>query len=625
MLNALVLIQVANLLVVTLNCFDSVPPNTGENYRDKHQRELSKQTKSSQSSILLGPFRRRIIWAQYNFPFGSSSPLSLPLSPSSSSSSSSSSYPTLLFDNVITITNHNRNQNVNKSINALSQTTNSDVHNVSTSLLWPIDHQSVKIPPGSIQNGPSSMLIALSPPYPLKPPPPPPPSLSSSVSLLLQSPTTLTSILKQNDFETPRRSSSLSSSSPSTDLISAPVPDYSLQSPSSFSTFSSSSYDSINKNNVYADADDEYGNAIDYDKFDEEENEIYDLDRTAPDTSAGLLTKAIDNVVRFFPSMRIRDRQNPGCVGGTKCQFFVFCWMSGGSLGASCGPLHTCCVTPSSQDIQPKYWGPVINDPQCGKSATRISRIVGGSDASFGQFPWQAFVQVGGSRCGGALVGPAHVVTAGHCVARSQHNPSSIRVTLGDYILHSEIESLPHEVFTVSEVKLHPNFRFTPQADRYDVAVLVLDRSVQYRENIMPICLPPKDTLYVGRMSYVAGWGALQAGSKLRPKVLQHVPVPVIENNICETWHKQRGINIKIYDEMMCAGYETGGKDACQGDSGGPLMLNEFGVWYLIGIVSAGYSCAKQYQPGIYHRVSSSSDWVSANVFPSAHFRVPNR
>lgn len=225
---------------------------------------------------------------------------------------------------------------------------------------------------------------------------------------------------------------------------------------------------------------------------------------------------------------------------------------------------------------------------------------------------------------------------------RSQHNPSSIRVTLGDYILHSEIESLPHEVFTVSEVKLHPNFRFTPQADRYDVAVLVLDRSVQYRENIMPICLPPKGTIYLGRMSYVAGWGALQAGrlihsvlvpqivthshaigSKLRPKVLQHVPVPVIENPICEGWHKQRGINIKIYDEMMCAGYESGGKDACQGDSGGPLMLNEFGVWYLIGIVSAGYSCAKQYQPGIYHRVSSSSDWVSANVFSSGRYPSP--
>ncbi|KAH9368866.1 hypothetical protein HPB48_004365 [Haemaphysalis longicornis] len=51
-----------------------------------------------------------------------------------------------------------------------------------------------------------------------------------------------------------------------------------------------------------------------------------------------------------------------------------------------------------------------------------------------------------------------------------------------------------------------------------------------------------------------------------------------------------------------------------QGDSGGPLMMNDYGVYYLIGIVSAGYSCAKNYQPGIYHRVSSSSDWISSNI-----------
>ncbi|RWS07349.1 uncharacterized protein B4U79_02049 [Dinothrombium tinctorium] len=340
-----------------------------------------------------------------------------------------------------------------------------------------------------------------------------------------------------------------------------------------------------------------------------------DIRRTAPDTSATFFSKTFGNVVRFLPPIRIGSRFNQGCVGGTRCQFIFACWISGGSLGTSCGPLYTCCITPSSHEIQPAFYGPVINDPYCGRSATRISRIVGGSDASFGQFPWQAFVQVGGSRCGGALVGPRHVVTAGHCVARSQHNPTSIRVTLGDYILHSDIESLPHEVFTVVEVRLHPNFRFTPQADRFDVAVLILDRPVQYRDNIKPICLPQKDANFLGRVAYVAGWGALQAGSKLRPKVLQHVNVPVIDNNVCEVWHRKKGINIRIHEEMMCAGHEYGGRDACQGDSGGPLMLNDYGVWYLIGIVSAGYSCAKQYQPGIYHRVSSSSDWISANVY----------
>ena len=39
--------------------------------------------------------------------------------------------------------------------------------------------------------------------------------------------------------------------------------------------------------------------------------------------------------------------------------------------------------------------------------------------------------------------------------------------------------------------------------------------------------------------------------------------VPVINNNECEKWHRTRGIDIKIFPEMMCAGYEDGHKDAC--------------------------------------------------------------
>ena len=82
---------------------------------------------------------------------------------------------------------------------------------------------------------------------------------------------------------------------------------------------------------------------------------------------------------------------------------------------------------------------------------------------------------------------------------------------------------------------------------------------------------------------------------------------------------------------MVCAGYREGGKDSCKGDSGGPLMViskvtfdsfefysNFFlqvqqadGRWVLIGIVSAGFSCGKPGQPGIYHRISSTSDWIS--------------
>jgi len=40
-------------------------------------------------------------------------------------------------------------------------------------------------------------------------------------------------------------------------------------------------------------------------------------------------------------------------------------------------------------------------------------RVVGGTEAGFGAFPWQAMVKVGATRCGGALIGKQHIVTAG--------------------------------------------------------------------------------------------------------------------------------------------------------------------------------------------------------------------
>lgn len=56
------------------------------------------------------------------------------------------------------------------------------------------------------------------------------------------------------------------------------------------------------------------------------------------------------------------------------------------------------------------------------------------------------------------------------------------------------------------------------------------------------------------------------SGSRLRPKELQVVDVPIINGHLCEAWHRQKGINVVIHEEMMCAGYINGGKDSCQVD-----------------------------------------------------------
>uniref|UniRef100_W8AF38 Serine proteinase stubble n=1 Tax=Ceratitis capitata TaxID=7213 RepID=W8AF38_CERCA len=314
--------------------------------------------------------------------------------------------------------------------------------------------------------------------------------------------------------------------------------------------------------------------------------------------------------------------------GGT-CEFFLGCWVSGGLLQGTCnGLLRGCCHRTAKSanlrtseyvggtidltDLPHKNYGPVKNDPSCGISLAKQAaqrRIVGGDDAGFGSFPWQAYIRIGSSRCGGSLVSRRHVVTAGHCVARA--TPRQVHVTLGDYVINSAVEPLPAYTFGVRRIDVHPYFKFTPQADRFDVSVLTLERPVHFMPHIAPICLPDKNEDFLGKFGWAAGWGALNPGSRLRPKTLQAVDVPVIENRICERWHRQNGINVVIYPEMMCAGYRNGGKDSCQGDSGGPLMHEKNGRWYLIGVVSAGYSCASRGQPGIYHRVPYTVDWIS--------------
>ena len=41
-----------------------------------------------------------------------------------------------------------------------------------------------------------------------------------------------------------------------------------------------------------------------------------------------------------------------------------------------------------------------------------------------------------------------------------------VRVTLGEYVLKSSAEPLPGRTYGVSKIKVHPYFKFTPQADR---------------------------------------------------------------------------------------------------------------------------------------------------------------
>ncbi|KZS21694.1 Uncharacterized protein APZ42_011683 [Daphnia magna] len=114
--------------------------------------------------------------------------------------------------------------------------------------------------------------------------------------------------------------------------------------------------------------------------------------------------------------------------------------------------------------------------------------------------------------------------------------------------------------------------------------------------------IPRSFETYANKSAVIAGWGTTTSGGSISP-VLLKATVQVLDNTICT---KQYGSSLFVSANMLCAA--APGKDTCQGDSGGPLLVD--GVQ--VGITSWGYGCASPNYAGVYTRVTSYVDWISA-------------
>lgn len=344
------------------------------------------------------------------------------------------------------------------------------------------------------------------------------------------------------------------------------------------------------------------------------------------------------------------------CTFGSEvrsCTLSFSCWLKGGTKVQGCGSnwLFVCCVSrdsshnyegndiensiPSS-DWKYKVVPPMLRQlPQrnvmpnsifrrradddatqvdCGLPASRMlqKRIIGGREARFAEFPWQAHVRISEFQCGGVLVSKWFVATAAHCVSRAR--PRDISVWLGALDTTAG-SAMARKVGVVHKI-LHPLFQFRmTQPDRYDIALLKLSRPIHYMNHILPICLPDFDMELRGKSGVIAGWGKTDANNgHTGTNHLRFATVPILSKEQCVDWHQSKQILVEIHSEMICAGHSDGHQDACLGDSGGPLIVLDSGRYYLVGITSAGFGCGVDHQPGIYHNVKITSHWIKGVI-----------
>ncbi|KAM9253032.1 transmembrane protease serine 2 [Dugong dugon] len=242
---------------------------------------------------------------------------------------------------------------------------------------------------------------------------------------------------------------------------------------------------------------------------------------------------------------------------------------------------------------------------ECGVTTkvTRESRIVGGKNASLGDWPWQVSLNVQGVHvCGGSIITPEWIVTAAHCVEGSLSNPRYWTAFAG--ILRQSLMFYEYG-YQVAKVISHPNY--DSKTKNNDIALMKLQTPLTFNDRIRPVCLPNLGMMLEPTQTcWISGWGATQEKGKTSDE-LNAAQVPLIEPWRC---NERYVYNNLITPAMICAGYLQGQIDSCQGDSGGPLVTLKNSVWWLIGDTSWGSGCAKANRPGVYGNVTVFTDWI---------------
>ncbi|XP_029437789.1 serine protease 55-like [Rhinatrema bivittatum] len=262
--------------------------------------------------------------------------------------------------------------------------------------------------------------------------------------------------------------------------------------------------------------------------------------------------------------------------------------------------------------IRPEY----DKHPVMQNRSAQESRIIGGEDSVPGEWPWAVSLQIfNRAFCGGSILNNWWILSAAHCFQSVISRSDFLRVEIGVIKLSTAKERKRVD-------KLITHWRYDKKTTNNDIALLLLSSPISLDAFAAPICLPPPGTFSNKdwMTCYVTGWGTTVAGKPGSvSSILKKVEVLLLDWNLCRDWL------ISLTENMLCAGYEQGGRDSCQGDSGGPLVCKGWNntIWYQVGIVSWGRGCAEKRMPGVYTLVSNYQDWIETETAEAGKPLVP--
>ncbi|XP_059146830.1 fibrinolytic enzyme, isozyme C-like [Physella acuta] len=242
-------------------------------------------------------------------------------------------------------------------------------------------------------------------------------------------------------------------------------------------------------------------------------------------------------------------------------------------------------------------------------------RIVNGQAASLFEHPHQVSLQAYSApygwyhTCGGVLIAVDKVLTAAHCVDKSQAR--NLRVIVGALNLNSPNEYT--QTLGVASYVMHELYNANGNGYPNDIAVIYLQTPATLNRNVQLASLAPKGSSFADTTCVITGWGRT-SGTGSTSTILLEAHITKITREACHAIWSQYGVSITakhicVYEESGSSGSRP---SSCMGDSGGPMMCGRNYEYRLVTSWGAS-SCSGDF-PSVYTRVSEYVDWVNAHL-----------
>jgi len=272
--------------------------------------------------------------------------------------------------------------------------------------------------------------------------------------------------------------------------------------------------------------------------------------------------------------------------------------------------------------------------------------IVGGKKVPDGKYPYQ--VRLYGSMeddkgfCGGSIIAPQWILTAGHCVvadAAEGQEVDELQPVDKVYVGYGSTNRTKTTKIESEKIVVHPLYLKHGLTGGGDVALVKLKQPIA---DAKPVEYANEDTekkfMTRGAKVTVTGWGAIwdpedqevvELLAKINPQTditerlnfptdLYETDINVMGRDECRAIYTPH--QLKIADSEICAMKPRSASNSCYGDSGGPLVLRaEDPKRYVqIGVVSWGDRCGRAGSPNVFARVASFSDWIEETMTANA-------